>query len=656
MTVIRTLLDRFTDFADSDDPVTTEELDSFESEIGLALPADYREFLLTRNGGRLPYHNSCRGAPVNVLFGLNAGTTSCDLRWNREAFRGRIPDDFLAVGASDEYPVTCLCLDGKRFGWVFSWDRSEEMDHPLDKISRRLCTSFTKFLRRLRPARSTLQELHAEARGAPEPFRSIILFDLRGLHRALERGCDVNRPLRCEGEGGEPFRWMQSQTALMPAVCQWPEAARILMERGADIHARDDRGRTALNHAASCGSIDGVRILLDGGADPLQADNEGENALRWAYRMGYERILGLIRHRLDLTGVKVDNARIEEDVRRCELVGKLEEMAAREDRERAAVFFWDPPAATAIDDSGFMVACLSHREEEDGNETPTVTLDRVMELLPVTGGVVDTGEPVPSSRHELCDALLNRVARKIVPNRAGVTLGEIADCVRQMYRRVAALSEDCVTREDVFRMVSQTEQEEIEKRLMDGLSEACASTATTRSGWRPPSDPHAASVLRSEYPASVLIEGSGYEVSVGPVAEVSADPPSLDQVLDLSPRIAYPLDSGEPDLDIRDPAVYARYEICKSIFDAVSPRVTVTRSEVTLGEVADCVREVHRRIWDRSRACDTETDVRAKVQSSERRQLERTLLDCLDLACTTGHRPQPNQGHSDEEARNETGQ
>jgi ankyrin repeat protein len=51
-------------------------------------------------------------------------------------------------------------------------------------------------------------------------------------------------------------------------------AAQILLEAGADVNARDARGRTALHAAAGQGYDDIVRWLVEHGADPKAADND----------------------------------------------------------------------------------------------------------------------------------------------------------------------------------------------------------------------------------------------------------------------------------------------------------------------------------------------------------------------------------------------
>ena len=55
-----------------------------------------------------------------------------------------------------------------------------------------------------------------------------------------------------------------------------------LLDRGADVNAKDSGGNTALIWAAWYGCVDVVRLLLDNGADVNVKNNFGDSALALA--------------------------------------------------------------------------------------------------------------------------------------------------------------------------------------------------------------------------------------------------------------------------------------------------------------------------------------------------------------------------------------
>ena len=58
---------------------------------------------------------------------------------------------------------------------------------------------------------------------------------------------------------------------------------RLLLERGADINARNRFGQTSLHRASYSGSLETVRLLLEHGADVGAEDNDGETVLQAAH-------------------------------------------------------------------------------------------------------------------------------------------------------------------------------------------------------------------------------------------------------------------------------------------------------------------------------------------------------------------------------------
>lgn len=90
-------------------------------------------------------------------------------------------------------------------------------------------------------------------------------------------GCvdDIERP--------DPTR---GTTALLAAAgSKRAISVRWLLEAGANVHARDRLGRTALHHAAATGDATAI-LLVEAGADADAADDRGATALMEAARLG----------------------------------------------------------------------------------------------------------------------------------------------------------------------------------------------------------------------------------------------------------------------------------------------------------------------------------------------------------------------------------
>src|SRR5690349_12080216 len=113
-----------------------------------------------------------------------------------------------------------------------------------------------------------------DKRGATLLMHSAAFGNLATLKLLLDRGADVN----ARNDFGA--------TALLWAARD-PEKARLLIERGADVNARSKQGRTPLMLAAlRPGGAATVALLLSKGADPAVADNHGETALGLAATIG----------------------------------------------------------------------------------------------------------------------------------------------------------------------------------------------------------------------------------------------------------------------------------------------------------------------------------------------------------------------------------
>lgn len=83
-------------------------------------------------------------------------------------------------------------------------------------------------------------------------------------------------------DGGTPL--------LAAAAANCVDTVQLLLERGADVNAKDNDGWTALIKAASGGLVDLARLLLARGADPDIADKLDRTAWMYAAMAGHEDV------------------------------------------------------------------------------------------------------------------------------------------------------------------------------------------------------------------------------------------------------------------------------------------------------------------------------------------------------------------------------
>jgi cell wall assembly regulator SMI1 len=119
---------------DTEAPVSEAEVAQVESELGVRLPDQYREFLLKYNGGSPqppafrygtgPYTDSL----VQIFNCIRPGDYT-DLRKQAQVFKGRVPDDMLPIAADPFGNIIAIGVKGDATGKVFFWDHETSDVH-----------------------------------------------------------------------------------------------------------------------------------------------------------------------------------------------------------------------------------------------------------------------------------------------------------------------------------------------------------------------------------------------------------------------------------------------------------------------------------------------------------------------------------------------
>jgi len=124
-------LDELIGTTDGNAGATEKELQTFESELGFSLPAQYRKFLsLTAGGDNDQCHIESLGFGIAYVGGVAQESKHplSDLRFFYQIEDGyRIPKDLLPIMDDGCGNIICIVVSGSNTGKIFLWCHETEL-------------------------------------------------------------------------------------------------------------------------------------------------------------------------------------------------------------------------------------------------------------------------------------------------------------------------------------------------------------------------------------------------------------------------------------------------------------------------------------------------------------------------------------------------
>jgi ankyrin repeat protein len=115
----------------------------------------------------------------------------------------------------------------------------------------------------------------------------------------ISAGANVNA---VDADGTTPLMHAAFADFRLPQSMVWRTSnVTVLLENGADISAKNDRGRSALYYAARGGALSMCKLLIEAGADPDTKTIEGESPLDIAEKRGHADIVKFLKEPHNVT-------------------------------------------------------------------------------------------------------------------------------------------------------------------------------------------------------------------------------------------------------------------------------------------------------------------------------------------------------------------
>lgn len=129
------------------------DLTEFEEANNVALPGDYKQFLIEHNGGR-PYPNICLAVKSDVqwIYGMVHEPYYASLFQHIAIYQNRIPSWYFPIANDSGGNLYVMSLYKENHGMVAFWDHERETAGDADQYfdnMRFVATSFTEFFSQL---------------------------------------------------------------------------------------------------------------------------------------------------------------------------------------------------------------------------------------------------------------------------------------------------------------------------------------------------------------------------------------------------------------------------------------------------------------------------------------------------------------------------
>lgn len=143
------------DFENSFNQLDSEEIEHFEQEHNIKLPDDYKNFLLTDNGGkpkkrRFTTADGTITSSIMLFFPIAEETDLNIMTFYNKYNQGKIiPSNFLPIGIDPAENLICLKLDEDNYVYFCDFDYYDEDNELLPENIKLISESFRDFLKSL---------------------------------------------------------------------------------------------------------------------------------------------------------------------------------------------------------------------------------------------------------------------------------------------------------------------------------------------------------------------------------------------------------------------------------------------------------------------------------------------------------------------------